>query len=150
MKVLTEKQKEYSERTIKFLEFLETTSMTKSYKMPLLLSLFDNLKKEVDLKEIGEYFKNFYLDEVHKKDLNNKKHSDLDDKKYQKLAEDNPIKYLTEKGKNIEFFSYENKRFILNSLLYDEIKSSSYLLEEIKERIDYRVINYFRRKYMEE
>lgn len=150
MKVLTEEQKEYSERTIKFLEFLETTSMTKSYKMPLLLSLFDNLKKEIDLKEIGEYFKNFYLDEVHKKDLNNKRHLDLDDKKYQKLAEDNPIRYLTEKGKNIEFFSYENKRFILNSLLYDEIKSSSYLLEEIKERIDYRVVNYFRRKYMEE
>ena len=104
MEILSDEQKGYSENTISFLKFLETTSMTKSYKMPLLLSLFDNLKKEVDLKVIGEYFKNFYLDEVHKKDLNNKKHSDLDDKKYQKLAEDNPINILLKREKYRVFY----------------------------------------------
>ena len=52
---LTEEEKLFSERDIKFLEFLEKTGMTKSYKIPLLPILFkDELKEEIYLKEIGE------------------------------------------------------------------------------------------------
>lgn len=153
MKVLNEKQKNYSSKAIDFLKFLETTSMTKSYKMPLFLSLFEDLSRNKTLIEIGEYFKKFYQREEYKKDLNNKKHIELDNwnnKKFEKLAEENPIKFLTEKGKNEEFFIYKNKNYILNLELYEELEKNQNLLEEIKERIEYRIKNYFRRKYMEE
>ena len=153
MGVLNEEQKNYSNKSIEFLSFLETTSMTKSYKMPLFLSLLDELSQSKTLTEIGEYFRKFYQSEEHRKDLNNKKHQDWEswsNKKFEKLAEDNPIKYLTEKGKNTEFFVYEDKKFILNLDLYNELRENKSLLAEVRERIEYRVINYFSRKYMEE
>lgn len=152
MGVLSEEQKSYSQKGIDFLYFLETTSMTKSYKMPLFLALFENLEKSQSLERIGEYFKKFYQSKEHWRDLNNKKHEDWESwskEKFQKLAEDNPIKYLTEKGKNVEFFTYENKVFTLNDELYNEIVRNEKILEEIRERIEYRVVNYFSRKYME-
>lgn len=152
MGVLSEEQKSYSQKGIDFLYFLETTSMTKSYKMPLFLALFENLEKSQSLERIGEYFKKFYQSKEHWRDLNNKKHEDWESwskEKFQKLAEDNPIKYLTEKGKNVEFFTYENKVFTLNDELYNEIVRNEKILEEIRERIEYRIVNYFSRKYME-
>lgn len=152
MGVLSEEQKSYSQKGIDFLYFLETTSMTKSYKMPLFLALFENLEKSQSLERIGEYFKKFYQSKEHWRDLNNKKHEDWESwskEKFQKLAEDNPIKYLTEKGKNVEFFTYENKIFTLNDELYNEIVKNEKILEEIRERIEYRIVNYFSRKYME-
>ena len=152
MDVLNENQKVYSNLGIEFLNFLESTSMTKSYKMPLFLSLFENLHKEKNITEIGEYFKKFYQDKEHIKDLNNKKHNDLENwnnKKFEKLAEENPVKFLTEKGKNKEFFTYEKPNFILSDELYKELNNDEYM-KEVKERIKYRIINYFSRKYMED
>lgn len=152
MGILSEEQKNYSQKGIDFLYFLETTKMTKSYKMPLFLALFENLEKSQSLEEIGEYFKKFYQSKEHWRDLNNKKHEDWGSwskEKFQKLAEDNPIKYLTEKGKNVEFFTYENKTFTLNDELYNEIVKNEKILEEIRERIEYKIVDYFRRKYME-
>lgn len=152
MGVLSEEQKSYSQKGIDFLYFLETTSMTKSYKMPLFLALFEKQEKSQSLERIGEYFKKFYQSKEHWRDLNNKKHEDWESwskEKFQKLAEDNPIKYLTEKGKNVEFFTYENKIFTLNDELYNEIVKNEKILEEIRERIEYRIVNYFSRKYME-
>ncbi|MBM6691032.1 DEAD/DEAH box helicase family protein [Fusobacterium mortiferum] len=150
--VLNEQQKNYSQKAIEFLSFLESTSMTKSYKMPLFLALFDTLNREQSIEKIGEYFKKFYQNKRYAKDLNNKKHMEWENwsnKKFEKLAEENPIKHLTEKGKNMEYFTYEDRIFSLNKELYEEILRNKELLKEIRERIEYRVINYFSRKYME-
>lgn len=150
--VLNEQQKNYSQKAIEFLSFLESTSMTKSYKMPLFLALFDIPNREQSIEKIGEYFKKFYQNKRYAKDLNNKKHMEWEswsNKKFEKLAEENPIKHLTEKGKNMEYFTYEDRIFSLNKELYEEILKNKELLKEIRERIEYRVINYFSRKYME-
>ena len=150
--VLNEQQKNYSQKAIEFLSFLESTSMTKSYKMPLFLALFDTLNREQSIEKIGEYFKKFYQNKRYAKDLNNKKHMEWENwsnKKFEKLAEENPIKHLTEKGKNMEYFTYEDRIFSLNKELYEETLRNKELLKEIRERIEYRVINYFSRKYME-
>ncbi|WP_300358711.1 DEAD/DEAH box helicase family protein [Fusobacterium sp.] len=152
MNVLNEVQKNYSNLGIEFLNFLENTSMTKSYKMPLFLALVEDLSERKSIGEIGKYFRNFYQVKEYKKDLNNKKHIDLEnwtDRDFEKLAEDNPIKYLTEKGKNKEFFIYEKPNFILNKELYKELNNYEFM-KEVKERIKYRIINYFSRKYMED
>ncbi|MDX8337408.1 DEAD/DEAH box helicase, partial [Candidatus Cetobacterium colombiensis] len=146
-------EKSFSERTIQFLQFLEKTSMTKSYKIPLLLSLFKNgLKESVSLKEIGEFYKEFYSDELHGKDLNNKRHEDWrnwDLKKFEALAKENPIHFLTKDEKNEKFFSFIDDNFILNAQLFNEIMENNELLSNILDRLDYRNSNYFRRKYME-
>lgn len=146
-------EKSFSERTIQFLQFLEKTSMTKSYKIALLLSLFKNgLKESVSLKEIGEFYKEFYSDELHGKDLNNKRHEDWrnwDLKKFEVLAKENPIHFLTKDEKNEKFFSFIEDNFILNAQLFNEIMENKELLSNILDRLDYRNSNYFRRKYME-
>lgn len=150
---LKENEKVFSERVIKFLEFLEKTPMTKSYKIPLLLSIFKNgLKEEVTLEEIGEFYKEFYSDYLHGKDLNNKRHDDWKNwnlKKFETLAKENPIHFLTKDGKNEEFFRFVDDKFKLNGELFKDINKNKELLEGILDRLEYRNINYFRRKYME-
>lgn len=150
---LITEEKIFSEKAIKFLEFLEKTLMTKSYKIPLLLPLFkDGLKEEMALKEIGEFYKKFYSDDLHGKDLNNKRHDDWknwDLKKFETLAKDNPIHFLTKDRKNEEFFSFVDDKFKLNDDLFKDIMGNKELLENILSRLEYRNINYFRRKYME-
>ncbi|MBC2849987.1 DEAD/DEAH box helicase family protein [Cetobacterium sp. 8H] len=150
---LKKKEKLFSERGINFLEFLEKTAMTKSYKIPLLLSLFkDGLKEEVTLKEIGKFYKEFYGEDLHGKDLTNKRHDDWKNwhlKKFEVLAKDNPIHFLTKDGKNEDFFSFSDDKFKLNDKLFKEIEKNKELLENILDRLEYRNKNYFRRKYME-
>lgn len=58
---LTLSEENFSDRAINFLQFLEKTPMTKSYKIPLFLSLFkEKLLEKISLKEIGIFYKNFY------------------------------------------------------------------------------------------
>lgn len=149
---LNEQQKIYSSLVKDFLQFLEKTSMTKSYKIPLFLSIFENLEREKSLEDIGKYFAEFYNDKVHGKDLNNKKHDDWknwDLKKFMNLAEENPIYFLTRDGKNRELFIYEDKKFSLSLELFNEILENKNVQEDIKNILKYRNINYFNRKYME-
>ncbi|WP_197053391.1 hypothetical protein [Cetobacterium sp. ZOR0034] len=110
-------------------------------------------KQSIELEEIGKYFKQFYDNKLHGKDLNNKKHTDWKNwelKSFMNLAKDNPIKYLTKNEKNKDFFEYKNNIFYLNEKLYNEIKNNYMLLNNILDRLNYRNINYFNRKYMEE
>lgn len=150
---LSVEEKIFSERAIKFLEFLEKTSMTKSYKIPLLLCFFKNgLKEIIFLKEIGEFYKEFYSDELYGRDLGDKSHSgwkNWDLKRFETLAKVNPIHFLTKDGKNEDFFSFIDGKFKLNDELFDEIKDNSILILSILDRLEYRKTNYFRRKYME-
>lgn len=150
---LDEMQVMYSFLAKDFLSFLEKTAMTKSYKIPLLKSVVGKtLKEKSSLEEIGENFRLFYNNKVHGKDLNNKKHIDWSSwthKDFMKLAKDNPIKFLTQGEKHINFFVYENNEFILNKNLYFEIKNNHMLALDIQNTLKYRNTNYFRRKYME-
>lgn len=151
---LNEEEKNFTERSVNFLQFLEKTAMTKSYKIPLLLSLFDEkVVEKRALNEIGEAYEKFYSDELHGKDLNNKKHTEWKNwssKNFEDLARENPIYFLTNENKNIDFFDYSDGFFNLNYELYKEIKNNKSLFENILDRLEYRKVNYFRRKYMEE
>jgi len=135
-----------------FLVFLEKTSMTKSYKIPTLLSFIKNnqLINNISTATIGEKFKEFYSDDLHGKDLNNKRHLSWKTwgaKDFEKLAIENPIKFLTKSSG--QFFDYdkENKIFSLKSELYNILKDNLNILEEIRSRLEYRKITYFKRKY---
>lgn len=151
---LSLQEKKFSNRAIEFLLFLEKTPMTKSYKIPLFLSIFKNgLKSYVSLEEIGKFYKNFYQDKLYNKDFNNKKHMDWKKwgiKEYAQLAKENPIKFLTSTDKYIDFFSFKDNKFYLDTDLYKEILLNDELLKNIIDRLEYRNVNYFRRKYMED
>lgn len=148
---LTEEEKKYPQIVKDFLIFIEKTSMTKSYKISLLLTLFQELLKEsVTLEEIGYFYKTFYDDEVHAKDLTNKKHENWREwevQKFMKLANDYPIKFLLENKESNPFFVFKDNTFILEHELYLEIRKDPNILNEIRDRLEYRNKNYFNRKY---
>ncbi len=134
-----------------FLYELEKTAMTKSYKIPAILSLLTGveIKKEASADIIGKGFKEFYSDELHGRDLNNKRHKNWKEwqlSDFEKLALDNPVKFLS-KGK---FFEYDkaSKLFSIADPYHSELMKYK-LAEDIKERLNYRNINYFNRKYGE-
>lgn len=95
--------------------------MTKSYKIPTLLSFIkdDEMKSKVDVEDIGKIFMNYYIeDEIHQKDLNDKKHKnwkDWDIDRFTDEAIKNPIKYLCRS----DFFNYDdiNQIFYINKEL---------------------------------
>jgi len=132
-----------------FLLELEKTSMSKSYKMPVLLSLVKDgeLQVKASLDEVGRSFMNFYRQHSqHQKDLNNKKHEGWQEwglEKFRKEAVKNPVKFL---GKR-EFFIHDeiNEEFRLHSDLEDFV--TPLFTEHYLDIIEYRKTRYFRRRF---
>ena len=138
-----------------FLYRLERTSMSKSYKIPILLALLtgEKIQKKVSIDEVGERFMNYYLNnQVHQKDLNNKKHEgwkQWSKEEFVKLALDNPVYYLT-KGRESKFFEYDeiNQEFRLSKELIPKLDSN--LARHFQDILKYRSLRYFRRRFKEE
>jgi superfamily II DNA or RNA helicase/HKD family nuclease len=136
-----------------FLKEIEKTSMTKSYKIPVLKTFINNgiIKSSVTIEEVGKSFMSYYKNnKTHQKDLNNKKHENWKEwglNKFSKEALRNPIKYLS----RTRFFNYDeiNKVFSLNSELANYL-SSSILKQHLEDILKYREIDYFRRRYKED
>lgn len=135
-----------------FLYELEKTSMSKSYKIPAIHSLIKNgiLTGSSTAGDIGEAFRSFYSDTLHGKDLNDKKHDDWQSwsmDKFMKLAVSNPVNFLS-KG---SYFNYDkdSKIFSITEPFLSELKKFK-LENEILDRLYYRNMNYFSRKYGEE
>jgi superfamily II DNA or RNA helicase len=138
-----------------FFIFLEKTLMNKSYKIPTLLSFIEGnqVMEEVSSMTIGEHFSEFYSNKLHGKDLNNKKHKNWaawEVKDFEKLAVENPVKFLSKSSG--QFFDYDGdkKIFYLNKKVYEMLKGNKEIIEKIKERLEYRKTSYFKRKYGEE
>lgn len=132
-----------------FLKDLEKTSMTKSYKLPTLLSLIDgnNLQAEVSLQRIGEVFMSFYVDNtVHQRDLEDKSNRNWRTwglAQFTSLAKRNPVKYLS----NGKYYNFDeiNKVFSLAPEVKDNLGST--LTEHFLDILEYKRILYFRRIY---
>jgi superfamily II DNA or RNA helicase len=150
IKELTEEEKNWIGKIPElFLKELNKTSMSKSYKIPVLQTFIgeEGLKNKVSLRDIGLNFQIFYQDnKLHQKDLNNKRHKGWENwntEKFMKEALMNPIKFLNKS----EFFNYDeiNKEFRLK----DEIinYNSKMLKRHFEDIIEYRKINYFARRY---
>lgn len=134
-----------------FLRTIEKTLMSKSYKIPVLLSLVDRERKalrlEVSLQEIGEHFRDFYVNEkVHQKDFKDKTHQnwqEWDLKKFASLAQMNPVKFLS---KN-RFFWYDDNRKVFG-LLPDLGKwFSEFYTEHYVDIVNWKNKIYFTRRY---
>ncbi|GAW90946.1 DEAD/DEAH box helicase family protein [Calderihabitans maritimus] len=135
-----------------FLRYVEKTAMTKSYKIPTIGALIEgeHILKEVPLSKVGQKFMTFYKhNPLHQKDLNDKSNKDWwtwDVEKFTKLARKNPIHFLS-KGR---FFNYDeiNKVFFLSSEI--EPYLSPDLARHVKDILEYRRIDYFRKRFKED
>lgn len=128
-----------------FLRELEKTSMTKSYKIPTLLSFIENdrLLHSVNKSRLIQVWREYYSDPVHEQDMIRDKTTrtwrNWDDEKLARLAIRNPVFYLSQ-GR---FFHFDeiNQVFTLDSSIVEHI--SPLLAEHVRDILTWRSTEYF-------
>ena len=141
----------YNSRGREFINMIETTSMSKTYKMPVLLAFYNDgdIKMEISDDDIYKSFYNFYRKGSNKVDmLKDKRTSGFetwDKKKYVSLAKNNPIKFLLKT--HGDFF--KEKDGCLMALQDDlkEIISNEAFKKHMNDAIDFRVESYYKNRF---
>ncbi len=133
------------------LEMMETTKMTKSYKMPVLMAFYNDgdIKMEIDEEDIYRSDMTFYYTANNWKDLEKDKSTrdfrTWDKKRWVSEALKNPVRFLMESGNGF-FIKKEGAVLALSEQLHDAVKQSGFA-EQMKDIIEYRVMDYYRKRY---
>lgn len=135
-----------------FINMIEKTSMSKSYKIPVLLAFYNegNIKMNITEKDVYESFYNFYhlgtnkVDMLrHKNTMNFEKWTMKD---YIKLAKENPIKFLL---KTEHDFFVQKEGFLLSlSDEMEEIISNEAFIINMEDAIRLREKKYYSERIM--
>lgn len=133
-----------------FLQEVETTKMTKSYKIPIFHAFYNNgqIKMEINEEDVYEAMKNFYniksngVDML--KDKSSKNYCNWGKKEYVSLAKRNPIKFLN-KSSGKYFIKKENSLLALNDELKEYVEMDSFK-QHFKDIIEYLTINYYKNR----
>ena len=136
-----------------FLKTMEQTSMTKSYKMPILKAFYNDgdIKMAITDDDVYKSMKEFYeyksngVDML--KDNSSKDYQNWGKKKYLSLAKRNPIKFLNKTSGEF-FIKKEGYALALSDDLKDYIHLESFI-EHFKDIIEYRTISYYKSRYEE-
>lgn len=126
----------------KFIKMIETTSMSKSYKLPVFLAFYNGgrFKMEVAREDVYLAFYNFYhrggnrVDML--KDRGTRNFDDWGETEYVRLAVNNPVKFML---KTHEEFFCEKEGFVLG--IKDELRQwigEERFLEQVRDAIEYR------------
>lgn len=142
----------YNSRAREFINMIETTAMSKTYKMPVFLAFYNggDFKAEIDEEDIYKAFRSFY--EKGSNGVDMLQHKSTKDyrlwkkKEYVKLAEDNPIKYLLKT--HGDFFKTTSRSLIaLQEDIIGFIKDEEFK-RHFKDAIDLRTIVYYKTRFM--
>ena len=145
----THKNLELHKNVIDFINTIKSTSMSKSYKIPLLWAFYNNgnIKLKIHEDDIYNSFKDFYSKNENSKDLQNQKNTlgyeNWGKKEYIKLAKDNPIKHLADKTS--KYFYKENDLFCISGILEPYIHKKEFI-QEFKDAIQSLENRYFKRE----
>ncbi|WP_396022479.1 DEAD/DEAH box helicase family protein [Clostridium estertheticum] len=131
-----------------FLNTIEKTTMTKTYKMPLLLAFYNdgNIDLKIDEETIFKSFREFYDKPSNSVDLlrhkSTKEYKDFEKKDYLRIAE-NPIKAFLNSAE--DFFYRDESYFCLNDELGQFIKNPEFITH-FKDIIDYRTRRFYKER----
>ena len=133
-----------------FIKFIETTSMSKTYKLPVLLAFYNDgdMKLKIDDEDLYKSFKEFYskgsngVDML--KDKSTSKFKTWDKKQYVSLARKNPVHFLCKSSS--EFFYLDGDYVCLNEELKDYINNKAFI-ENVKDAIDFRTKEYYKNRF---
>ncbi|HYE82310.1 MAG TPA: DEAD/DEAH box helicase family protein [Clostridia bacterium] len=132
-----------------FLKELENTSMSKLYKMPLLLAFYNNgeMKLEISEDDIHESFREFYSHGSNAIDLlmdsNTRNYKDWGKKEYVSLARRNPMHFFMRSSP--DFFYESDNKFFLTAELSEFISNPAFIMH-FKDIIDYRTRKFYRER----
>lgn len=137
-----------------FISVIETTDMQKVYKMPILYSFYNHveIKAEVTDEEVLKSWKEFFDTGTNWKDFSEgisyEEYNDMTDKQHLTKAKTMPIKFLKASGKGF-FIEKEGYAIALREELQDYIKNEA-LRCHMKDILEYRTMEYYRRRYVEQ
>ncbi|MGL5411362.1 DEAD/DEAH box helicase family protein [Cetobacterium sp.] len=135
----------------KLLNYIETTSMSKTYKMPLLMGFYNNgnFKLEINEDEIYQTMKSFYSNSINKQDLlSSKGTKNIDSwekQDYLKKAREMPMKFLLNSGKDY-FYSDEEKTTFGIKEEFKSYKENKLYQEHFIDAVKMRVIEYYKNR----
>lgn len=134
-----------------FINMVETTSMSKTYKMPILLAFYNNgkMKLEINDNDIYNSFKSFYSNASNgidmSKDKSTSNYMSWNLKEYISLAKRNPIKFMT-RTHNEFFYINEKGNMCINELLKEYAERETFL-KHFRDAIEYRVKQYYKNRF---
>ena len=151
---LTTEQKEvYHTIGREFLALIETTQMQKVYKMPVLYAFYNAGDVQMELTEeaLLKHWRNFFSNGMNWKDLQSNityaEYQKISNKKHLSNIKQNPIKFLKSSGKGF-FVDKEGYVIALREELRPIIESVEFK-NQMKDIIEYRTMEYYRRRYLE-
>lgn len=136
-----------------FINLIENTNMSKVYKMPVLMAFYNhgNVRSQVSEEELLDSWKEFFSTGTNWKDLDTgityEKYCSISDKEHIKKMLQMPVHFLQESGKGF-FVKKEGTALALKEELTDVILQPAFG-EQMKDVIEYRAMDYYRRRYEE-
>ena len=149
----TEQKKVYHTIGREFLALIETTQMQKVYKMPVLYAFYNAGDVQMELTEeaLLKHWRNFFSNGMNWKDLQSNityaEYQKISNKKHLSNIKQNPIKFLKSSGKGF-FVDKEGYVIALREELRPIIESVEFK-NQMKDIIEYRTMEYYRRRYLE-
>ena len=136
-----------------FINLIENTNMSKVYKMPVLMAFYNhgNIRSQVSEEDLLDSWKEFFSTGTNWKDLDTgityEKYCSISDKEHIKKMLQMPVHFLQESGKGF-FVKKEGTALALKEDLTDVILQPAFG-EQMKDVIEYRAMDYYRRRYEE-
>lgn len=134
-----------------FISLLENTSMSKVYKMPVLMAFYNhgNILMEVSEEQLLSSWKEFFSTGTNWKDLDKnmtiQKYNDISDREHLKKILSMPVHFLLESGKGF-FVKKDGAAIGLREELRPLI-DNPVMICQMKDVIDYRAMDYYQRRY---
>ncbi len=127
------------------IQYVEKTSMSQLYKLPVLLSFIkeDRFEDHCSKQELINTFKDFYKNNRNRMDIERNKsmtgHSTFSDEQWWKVIKGNPIHFMSRT--NSELFELREDTFWIKSDFEWSAKSierQNWFVEQVKDAIDFR------------
>ncbi len=139
----------YSTKAHSFINEIETTLMTKLYKMPILLAFYNRgiPKLNIDKADIYNSFRDFYSHASNAVDMlrneSTKSFKEWGVEQYFNLAKNQPIKAFLNTAK--DFFDFNNNVFSLDNTLNEYLQNPAFR-EHFKDVIEYRTKRFYKER----
>ena len=134
-----------------FLTLIETTDMTKIYKMPILYTFYNhgNVLLEITEDQVLACWKDFFDRNKNWRDFSDRityeEYKNMTDKQHLAKAKTMPIKFLKASGKGF-FIDKEGYALAIREDLREVVKNDAFC-EHMKDILEYRTMDYYRRRY---
>ncbi len=132
-----------------FLNLLETTNMSKVYKMPVLLAFYNNgnVLMEITEEQVVKSWKEFFSEGTNWKDLKSDytEFFNMTDQQHLRKIKEMPVKFLMKSGKGF-FVQKDGCVLSLCKELQDVIANEAFA-EQMGDIIQYRIMDYYQSRY---